>query len=142
MLAGNLLRLGDVELIAVLVENEHFLAPGLVNLAHEELAHLLRILLVNIGLLDIHDAALEVLANVQDAAAAEGRQGEKLGVGIADLVIVVTAVCNNLLQCHFGAGILNFLDDLEVLVDLAGSLVNVDDNVEVVGTAESLGDLG
>ena len=131
-----------MELVAVLVEEQHLAAPGLVDFAGEDFTHLLGVFLIDIGLLDIHNAALEILADVQDSTAAECGERELLGIGVADLVVVVTAVLADLFESHFGCGILHLLDNLEVLVDFAGSLVDVYDDVEVVRGTVSLGDLG
>ena len=141
-LARDLLGLGHAELVAVLVEDEDLVLPGLVHLAGEDLAHLAGVLLEDIGLLDVHDPALQVLADVQDAAAAEGGEAELAGVGVADLVVVVTGLGGDLFHGDLRGGILDFLHHLEVLVDLAVALVHVDDHVEVVGAAVGLGELG
>ena len=136
------LGLGHAELVAVLVQDEDLVLPGLVHLAGEDLAHLAGVLLEDIGLLDVHDPALQVLADVQDAAAAEGGEAELAGVGVADLVVVVTGLLGDLFHGDLRGGILDFLHHLEVLVDLAVALVHVDDHVEVVGAAVGLGELG
>ena len=142
MLAGDLLHLRDVEFVAVFIENEDFLAPCLIDLAGEDLADLLRILTVDVGLLDVHDAALEVLADVEDTAATEALEAEFLGVLITNLIVVVTAVGDNLIEGHFGVGILNLFYDLEVLINFAGTFVDIDNDVEVVCGTVGLRDLG
>ena len=131
-----------MELVAVLVEDDDLLGPGLVDLTGEDLSHLVGILLEDIGLVDVHDPALEVLANVQDTPPAERGEGQFLGVHVADLIVIISGLGLDLLQRDLGVGILHLLDDVEVLVDLAVSLVDIDDTVEIVGGAIGLGDLG
>ena len=131
-----------MQFVAVFVKKQDLAGPGLIDFTGEHLAHLLGVLLVDIRLLDIHDAALKVLTDVQDAAAAERGKRELLGVGVADLVIVVPAVLADLFESHLRCRILHLLDDLEVLVDFAGTLVDIDDDVEIVGRSVGLGNLG
>ena len=121
-----------MEFVAVLIEDEHFLAPGLIDLAREDLADLLGVLFVNIGLLNIHNTAGEILAYVEYAAASEGLELDLLGVLVTDFVIVITAVGLDLLESHLGVRVLHLFHNLEVLVDFAGTLVDIHNNIEVV----------
>ena len=132
-----------MELVAVLIEDEHLLGPGLVDLPVEEFAYLVRIFFVDVGLLDVHDAPLEILADVEYSAAAEGGERKQLRILVADLVVVgVSAVLSDAFEGDFGIRVLDFLDHVEVLVDLTGSLVDIHDHVEVVGRTVGLGNLG
>ena len=139
--ARNLLVLGQAELVAVLIEDEHFLGPGLVDFAGEDVTDLLGVLVEEIGLLDIHDATLQILPDVEDAAAAEVLELHFPGEGLTGFVIVFSHRLE-FLEGNLGVRIFDLLDDIEVLVDFAVSLVDVDDHVEIVGAAEGLGDLG
>ena len=131
-----------MQLVAVLVQDDDLLRPGLVDLAREDLADFVGIELEHIGLVDVHDAALEVLADVEDTAATEGGQGKLLGVDVPDLVVVVAGLLLDLLEGDLRIRVLDFFHDIEILVDFTVSLVDIDDDVEVVGGTVGLGDLG
>ena len=141
-LSWNLLGLRQMKLIVVIVKDDDLLRPSLVDLTREYLADLVGICLEYIRLVDVHDAALKVLPDVQDSSSTERREGEFLGVDIPDLVVVITGLGLDLIKSDLCVRILHLLDHIEVLVDLAVSLVNVDDDIEIVGRAIGLGDLG
>ena len=121
-----------MELVAVLVKDENLPAPGLIDFAGENLAYFLGVLLVDIRLLNIHNATGKVLADVEYAATAEGLKLDLLGVLVADFIVIISAVFPYLLESHLGVRIDHLLDNLEILIYFAGSLVDIDNNVEVV----------
>ena len=92
MLARNLLGLRQLEFVAVLVEYDDFLGPRLVNLSAEELSDLLLVFVVEIGLFQIHYAALEVLADVEYSPASEVLHLNPLGEGLSDFVVVSVSI--------------------------------------------------
>ena len=141
-LSWNLLGLRQMKLIVVIVKDDDLLRPSLVDLTREYLADLVGICLEYIRLVDVHDAALKVLPDVQDSSSTERREGEFLRVHVSDLVVVITGLGLDLIKSDLCVRILHLLDHIEVLVDLAVSLVNVDDDIEIVGRAIGLGDLG
>ncbi len=67
---------------------------------------------------------------------------EFLRVNISDLVVIISGLGLDLVESDLRVRVLDLLDDVKVLVDLAVSLVNVDDDIEIVGRAIGLGDLG
>ena len=128
MLARNLLRLRQPELVAVLVEDEHLLGPGLVNLAGEDLAHLAEVLVVEVGPLYVHNASLKVLLEVEYAPASYFLEH----VNLAHVFVAYLEVVVHVGQGNLGARILYSLHYLEVLENLEVTLL-VHDDVEIVG---------
>ena len=140
MLSRNLLRLRQAELVSVLIEDEHLLGPGLVDLAGEDLSDLVGVLVVEIGLLDVHDPSLKVLADIENAPSSEILELHLSRECLSEFVVVSFLI--DFRKGNLGVRILDGLHDFEILVDLAVSLVHVDDDVEVVSRTESLGQLG
>ena len=139
MLTRNLLVLRQSEFVAVLIEDKHLLGPCLVNFTGEDFADLVRVFVIEVGFLYIHDSSLKILADIEDSTSSEIFELHLSGKCLAEFVVV--AVIVDLLQRNLGVGVLHILHNLQVLVDLAVSLVDIDDDVEVVSRAESLGKL-
>ncbi len=140
MLARNLLRLRELQLIALVVKENDLLSPCLVHLAGEELSDHILIFIIEVGLLKVHDAPLKILPDVENAPAAEVLHLDFLGEGLAYLVVVAVGV--HLLKRNLLVRVLHLLDDFPVPVNLTVALVDVDDDVEIVGVAIDLGNLG
>ena len=130
-----------MEFVAVLVKDDDFLGPSLIDLTGKNLTDLVGILLEDISLVDVHDPSLKVLPDVQDTPSSERGEGKLLGVNISDLIVIVSGFGLDLFEGDLGVRILNLLDDVEVLVNLAVSLVHIDNHVEVVRRTIGLGDL-
>ncbi len=135
MLSGNLFVSRDMQLVAILIQNENLAAPGLINLAGEDFTHLLAVFSINIGLLDVENASLKILADIEDAAPAERTERQKLGIGIPYLVIILSAVFLYIFQCHLLYRVRNLLYNLEVLIDFASTFVHVYNDVKIVTVA-------
>ena len=129
---GNLLRLGQNQLVLLVVENQHLFFPYLINFAGDDLADLFRILLVKAGLLQIENARGEVLAQRQHGAAAERREFDLVGVFVADLVGRVDGLDlrdGDLRIWIFDRAV---FDDGAVAPDFEVALFGVDDDVEIL----------
>ncbi len=142
MLSRNLLQLRQVELVALLVEDEHLLRIGLVYLAGEHLPDLLLVHIEEVGLLDVHDPSLEVLANVEDASAAEVGQTDGPGICVSYLVVIVPGLVLHLVKGDLAGRIFNCVDHFEVLIDFAVSFVRVYDDIEIIARTVGFGELG
>ena len=129
---GNLLRLGEYQLVLLVVEDQHLLLPHLIDLAGDDLADLLRVFLVEAGFFEVEDARCEVLAQRQHGPAAERFEPHLIGVLVADLVGGVDG-----LHLRHGDLHLRILDRTvfhhdAVAPDFEVALLGVDDHVEVV----------
>ena len=140
VLARNLLHLRKFQFIALVVKENNLLSPGLMNLSGEELSDHILIFIIKIGLLEVHDSTLKILPDIEDTPAAEVLHLDFLREGLAYLVVVAVGV--HLLKRNLLVRILHILDDFPVPINLAVSLVDVDDDVEVVSIAIDLGNLG
>ena len=129
---GNLLGLGKDQLVLLVVEDEHLPLPDLIDFARHDLADLLRVLLVEAGLLQVEDARGEVLPQRQHRAAAERRELDLVGVFVADLVGRVDGL--HLRHGDLHVGILHgaVLHDGPVAPDFEVALLGVDDDVEIL----------
>ena len=83
---------------------------------------------VEVCLLDVHDTALEVLADVEDTAASEVLELDLLCESLTHLIVIVLEI----LKSDLSVRILNFLHYLSVPIDLTVTLVDIDDDIEVV----------
>ena len=131
-IVGNLLAFGENQLVLVVVENQHLLFPDLVNLAGDDFADFLGILLVKVGLFEVEDARSEVLPERQDGTAPERRELDFIGILVADLVGGVDGL--DLRNGDLRIGILDgsVLDDRAVAPDFEVALLGVDDDVEIL----------
>lgn len=89
------------------------------------------VLVVEIGLFDVCDTALKVLPEVEDASAAEVGELYLLREVLAHLVGRVDFV--HVLEGYLRVGVLDLLHYLTVPPYLKVSLVDIDDDVEIVG---------
>src|SRR5690606_6822159 len=137
-IALDLLVLGQDQLVALVVQHQRLTLPHLVHLASDDVAHALLVLVVEVVLLQFHDAALEVLLQRQDVAAAKVLDLHllahlfahlEIGVdlpGLAQLDIQIVVLAHAVLHDH------------AVQPDLQVTLVRVDDDVHVGLFAKAL----
>ncbi len=123
--------LGQDQFVFVLVEDQHLPFPDLVDLAGDDLAHLLRIFLVEAGLLQIEDARREILTQRQHRAAAERRELDLIGILVAHLVGRIDGL--HLRDGDLRVGILHLAvgHHRAVAPDFEVALFGVDNHVEV-----------
>ncbi len=135
---GDLLRLGQREIVVVIVADQHLALPHLIDLAGDDLAHLLRILLEECGLFQIEDARCQILTQRQHGATAELGHVDLVGILVAHLVGGVDRL--DLRHRNLGVGVLDrpVLDDGTVAPDLQIALLGVDDDVEILVALELL----
>ena len=74
VVGGYLLSLGQVELVALIIHEQHLALPYLINLAADHLSDLVLILLIERVVLELENLRCQCLAEVQDGAAAELRE--------------------------------------------------------------------
>ena len=131
-IVGYLLRLGQNQLVLLVVENQHLFFPYLINFAGDDLADLFRILLVKAGLLQIENARGEVLAQRQHGATAERGEFDLVGVFVSNLVGGVDGL--DLRDGNLCVGVFDgvVLDDRAVAPDFEVAFLGVDDDVEIL----------
>ena len=137
-----LLGLGEHQFYLLLVENQNFLVPGLIDLAYHYLTHFLFVLLEDQRLLVVLNLAYEVLTDGQNLAATEirhidgfrelfahlkvGFNLDGIAVGDFQILILHSAVFN----------------DGAVAENLQVTLVNIHNDIEVVLGAIAFGQGG
>ncbi len=129
--AGNLLRLGKEEFVALFVEEERFAFPGLIDFCHDYFAHAVLIFIVKRVVFEFKNLAGERLTESQDGTTAE--------VGEVDfLADVLTHFIGGIDGARVGKAYLlvvvfnSFVFyDHAVAVYFAVALIGVDDNVEI-----------
>ena len=137
--AGDLLALGQQQLVAFLVEQQHFLVPYLVDLGRDDVAYHVLVLVVEGVVLQLEDARGEGLAQRQYGAAAELREVDGLRHVLAHFVVVGNLACLAQADLHVGVFDLVVLDDGAVAVDFEVALVGVYDDVVVLVRALHFG---
>ena len=131
-IARDLLGLGHHQFVVLVVEDQHLFFPHLINLAGDNFAHLVLVLFVQVGLLQLHDARSEVLAQRQYRTPAEVGQFDLVGNLLAHLVGRVDLA--GVGQRNLLVGILHLavLDDRAVPPDFEVAFLGVDDHVEIL----------
>ena len=140
VVGGNLLVLGEDELVLLVVEEQCLTLPALVYLTAHQVALQVFELVVDSVLLKVQNLACKGLAKVQNGAASKLGKVNLAGVLLAYLtvgVIIVTSIG----QTNLLVGILHLTigNNLEILVDLAVALIGVHNHVEILVTAKHLG---
>ena len=135
---GNLLGLGQDQLVALVVEDQHLFLPYLIYLAGDDLADLLRIFFVKVGLLQIEDARSEILTQRQHGPTSERFKFDRIDVFVAHFVGRIDGL--NLRYGDLHVRILHraVLHDRTVSPDLQVALFRVDDHVEILVRLELL----
>ena len=129
--AGNLLRLGEIELVALLVEEEGFALPGLIYFSHDDFADAVLIFIIECVVLKFEDFAGEGLAESEDGATSEVGEVDFFAHVFSGFVGGIDLTCFG--EADLLVVVLNFVvgNDHSVAVDFAVALVGVDDHVEV-----------
>ena len=128
------------QLVAFLVHEEGLALPGLIDFGADDFALAVLVLVVEGVVLQLHDAACQCLAQLQDGAASELRHVNALADFFAYLIVVFYLLC--FAQGYFLVlvGHFSVRHDDAVVVDFEVTLVGVDDDVVVLVGAVHLGD--
>ena len=130
--ARNLLGLGQHQLVVVVVQYQYLLLPHLIDLAGDDFADLLGILVEQVGLLEVHDPGGQVLSERQHGATAEVRELDLLGHLLAHFVRGVDLA--GIRKRDLLVRILDrpVLDDRAVAPYFEIPFLGIDDHVEVL----------
>ena len=134
-----LLALRQVQLIALVVYQQHFTLPHLIDLAADYGVHTVLVLLVERVVLQLQNLRGQGLAKVQNGAAAELLEVHLLRHLFAHLIVglYLLSLAQGyllVLVCH-----LTVLNDDTITVNLKVTLVGVHNHVEVLVRTEHLG---
>ncbi len=136
-ITGYAFALGQKKFDFVIVKEEGFAAPCLVNLAGDNLALEFRELIIDGFFLEVEDFALEGLAQVEDCAASEVSKNNLACMLVANLrvrVLVGTGVGEAYLEVRIGH--LSVRHNFKVLENLHVTLVRVHNHVKIFICAE------
>ena len=127
----DLLRLGQHQLHAILVQHKDLLAPHLVDLAGDDLADAVLIFLVDDIFLVLQNLGTQVLAKSQNLAAREIGQLDVFHLLFPDLEVRLNL--DGVRQGNLRALVLHLavLDDFQGVLDLQVTTVHVHDDVEL-----------
>ncbi len=134
----DLLRLGEDEVIALLVAYENLALPRLIDLAGHDLTDALLVTVEKVVLLKVHHKACKVLLEAQDGTAAEVLELDLVGDLLADLEILLDLLGLREADLEVRVIELIVLDDGAATEDLEVAFLGVDDDVEVRVGAELL----
>ena len=87
VVGGNLLALGKGELVVFVVYNENLAFPHLIDLAGDNLAHAVFILIIELVVLELQNLGSQSLTQVENGTAAEIGEFHGLGDFLAHLIV-------------------------------------------------------
>ena len=135
---GNLLLFRQDQLVLVLVNEKHLALPYLMDFGSDDFSFYLFEFGIDSIFLEVEDLRLQGLTEIKDGAASEFLEKYLFGHFLSYLAFRVDLACLRKTDLHVFVLDFSVGNHLEVLVDLAVSLVGVHDDVEVLVRAELL----
>ena len=138
--ARNLFLTGQQQLVALFVHKKSLAFPSLIDFGADDFTLAVLILVVEGVIFQLHDAAGECLAQLQNCATAEFGHINTLAHFLSYLVVVLYLLC--LAQGDFLVWVIHFTigHNDAVVVNLEVALVGIDNDVVVLIGAVHLGD--
>ena len=134
-----LLRFGQDELVALVVDDEHLAFPHLIHFAAHHLSHTVFVLVVERVVFQFQNLGGQGLPKGKDGSASELLEVDHFAYFLAHLVVVFYLLGVGQAYLLVLVGHLAVFHDGAVAVDFQVALVGVHDDVEVLITAEYLG---
>src|SRR5574344_24815 len=135
-----LLRLRQMQLVTLIIDEQHFALPHLIDLSTYHLSHSILIFLIERVMLQFQDFRSQCLTQVQDSAATELREVHFLTHFLTHFIVRFYLL--SIFQADFLVIILHFAvcHNNTVTVYLEVTLVRIDDDVIVLIAAKHLSD--
>ena len=136
----DLVLLGQVELVVLLVKQQHLFLPNLIELAGNDLAELLAVTHIQVFLLQVKDLRCQRLTQVQDHTAAKHAEIHAVGNLLTHLSFVIEL--KGVGESNLGILVSHIVifHDETVTIHLEVTLVGVDDHVVVCVRSVHLSD--
>ncbi len=136
--AGDLLALGQDELVVVVVDKEHFALPHLIDLSGHDLADLVLVFVVKLIVLELQHLAGQCLTQRENGTAAELGEVDRLRHFLTHLVVGLYLACVGETDLFVFVSHLAVSDNHTVAVNLKVTFVGVDDDIKVFVAAVDL----